>query len=118
MDATMDLQCYVVILVFLGVMLLASPLLSQTQVAGLQPELVWQQTAPTAQRLDGSVLYQIVYRSNSLTDAPKTPAPTNPGNAANGRVLNTVVTPATTTPTGGTCLLVGNAGTTCTASPS
>ncbi len=113
----MYLQRSAAILVFLAVMLLASPLLSQTQVAGLQPELVWQQTAPTAQGLDGSVLYQIVYRSNSLPDAPKTPAPTNPGNAANGRVLNTVGTPATTTPTGGTWLVGGNAGTTCTASP-
>src|SRR6266849_5734652 len=100
---------------FCAIVLMASPLLCQTPIAGLRPELAWQPTSPTAQRLDGSLLYPIVYCSNSMHDtSPKPTVPVtkiNPGTTTNGRVFNSIGTGGN--PASGPWLLGGNAGTGC-----
>jgi len=103
-----------VIAVLCAIVFLASPLFSQTQIAGLRPGLSWQQTSPAGPNFDGPVLYQIVYRNDSMPQAPKAPA--NPGTATNSRVLNSVGA-ATGSTAAGTWLLSGNSGANCAASP-
>src|SRR5205823_8414996 len=41
---------------------------AQQQLASLHPQtaLVWQRTSPTAQKPDGPVLYQIIFRSSAI----------------------------------------------------
>ena len=98
----MHLRRSTVIVVLCAIVFLASPLFSQTQIAGLQPGLSWQQTSPAGPNFDGPVLYQIV--------------PANPGTPANGRVLYSVGA-ATGSAAGGVWLLSGNSGANCAASP-
>ncbi len=85
-----------VMVLFCAIVLMASPLLWQTQIVGLRPELAWQRTSPTAQRPDGSLLHPIVYCSNSMHDTSPKPMASvtkvNPGTTTNGRVLNSIGT--------------------------
>lgn len=96
----------------------ASSLSSQTQMAGLRPAPVWQQTSPTIENPEGSVLYQVIFNSDALPQQKGQAPKVNP---PSGRVLNTVGTTGTptapATPSGAMWLVGGNAGTACTASP-
>jgi len=115
MEAPVYHSRFAFMVLFCAAVTSVSPLLSQTQMAGLRPGVV--QTSPTIETSDALLLSQVIFNSDALPSQQKAPAPkVNPGTAAGGRVLNTVGTTGAPA-AGGTWLLGGNAGTTCTASP-
>src|SRR5260370_16278202 len=115
MEAPVYHSRFALMVLFCAAVTSVSPLLSQTQMASLRPGVV--QTLPTIESSDALLLYQVIFNSDALPGQQKGPATkANPGTAAAGRVLNTVGTTGAPA-AGGTWLLGGNAGTTCTVSP-